>query len=113
MSAATFRAFCKRRVIVGRHPVAFRECAETFEGAEGAAAFVAHMADVHGVKRVPGEQTPKRLSDPRPTPWKAPRHTAGGLDRLAASIAAGKYDVTFRYAGGTHSETARMGELVA
>ena len=81
-------------------------CGQTFTGAEGAKALELHMKAEHNHKPFkPGGRD--RYADGRefglvapgwkngeiekPYPWKAPRPTPGGLEKVAQCIAAGEY----------------------
>ena len=94
------------------------------------AAFEAHMKGAHGKRKLaPGGASvtysnPKGKAAPgwragkpeEPTPWKAPRPTAGGLEKVARDLTAGKYDLQIhdgspKYSWGTRTETLRMGEV--
>lgn len=67
----TFRASCRRTF----HGVT---CAETFEGAEGAAALAAHMAAAHGPRPDIGKRPAWINGNPRPhTAPKAPVDASG------------------------------------
>ena len=111
MTVATFRAHCAR----GHDRI-------DFAGAEGAKAFELHMKAEHGTKGLlPGSYGGERARDwqgrtvtsaagwsrgeiEKPHPWKAPRAQRGGLEKVRRDALAGKYDVTFAYAGGTYRE---------
>ena len=86
-------------------------CGQTFEGAEGAKALELHMRQAHKARglmkagsdnghrnpRGPGKSSPgwKNGEIEKPHPWKAPRPTPGGLEKVLADAKAGKYRVVY------------------
>ena len=88
----TFHASCRRT---------FRgvTCAETFEGAEGAAALAAHMKAAHGPRPAIGRR-PAWING-NPFALKAPRPSGGGIEGVKAKIAAGEYMWPLRGGGAT------------
>lgn len=95
MSVATFRATCNRLVSVGFGPTriassGLRHCdGIVFEGAEGVAALKAHTKAAHP-RTVPANHAQAGFPL-KPFSHKAPRATAGGLEKVEAKIAAGEY----------------------
>ena len=82
-------------------------CGQTFTGAEGAKALELHMKQAHKTRGLMkagadnghrnfsgrGKSSPgwKNGEIEKPYPWKAPRPTPGGLEKVAQCIAAGEY----------------------
>ena len=89
----SFKATCKKSTVVDGTVV---ECDETFEGAEGAARFTAHMKGVHraSVRRNSGVEAAGWICT-KPAAWKAPK--AGTMPpkgaRLDAFLAAMVVDI--------------------
>ena len=111
------------------HTFTATHCGHTYAGVEGAAALEAHMRTAHDVRGLlPGSNTQDRVRAAggystrpignapgwrngkiqEPTPWKAPRPSAGGLEKVLRDADAGKYNLTYRYAGGTYAESVPM-----
>jgi len=94
---SSFSAICQR----GHTRTIFTDRAE----------FEAHMTGEHGAHPItPGAGSALKPGQ-KPTPWRAPRRTAGGLAKVEESIRAGKYVLVVPRAGGTYLERIPAGEV--